>query len=218
MGPLILALKLNIPQLKSLLVNNCIENTTVITKKGKREKITESTTSLIVLNKMDRGMKTQNAENLRRMLQRLDGRGYKAYKDIRGDYDFRNYILIIDHVQGDPFALPSAVRVRVPQQVAGFAQDAYKNKSREVALRDYLARRFFDATKRYCKTAAPSSSTTVVENPENSRFSLKPATAYSLIKPEEPNKPCAGPLNPSPNRIGVANEPEMQKISNRELK
>ena len=56
-------------------------------------------------------MKNQN--DLKRELIRIDGKGYKAYKDLEGQYDFKDYILSIDHVQGDPFAAPSRVRVIV---------------------------------------------------------------------------------------------------------
>ena len=37
-------------------------------------------------------------------LRRMDGRGYKAYKEIKGEYQFPGFTLLIDHVQGDPFA------------------------------------------------------------------------------------------------------------------
>lgn len=56
-----------------------------------------------------------SAEDLRKTLRRIDGRGYKAYKDIESAYNFREYTLFVDHVQGDPFASPSRVRVQVPQ-------------------------------------------------------------------------------------------------------
>jgi predicted ABC-class ATPase len=92
-----------------------------------------------------------SAEDLRRTLRRIDGRGYKAYKDIEGAYHFKEYTLYVEHVQGDPFASPSRVRVRVPQSVAGFPGDTYHHKSREVALRDFLTRRFFQASRRYGK-------------------------------------------------------------------
>jgi len=42
------------------------------------------------------------AEHLRRLLQRIDGKGYKAYKDIEGSYDFGPFSMHVDHVQGDP--------------------------------------------------------------------------------------------------------------------
>ncbi len=88
-------------------------------------------------------------EDLRDMLRRLDGRGYKAYKDIEGVYDFNNFVLHVDRVQGDPFASPSNIRVRVGQESAGFPEEAYRNKSREIALRDFVTRAFFDASKKY---------------------------------------------------------------------
>ena len=35
---------------------------------------------------------------------------------MQGSYDFGNFTLHIDYVQGDPFASPSRIRVVVPQQ------------------------------------------------------------------------------------------------------
>ena len=80
--------------------------------------------------------------NLKSTLLRLDGASYKAYKDIKGSYQFPDFTLIIDRVQGDPFASPSNLRVKIPQSVARFPQQLYQSKSREVALRDYLTRQF----------------------------------------------------------------------------
>ena len=80
--------------------------------------------------------------NLQSTLLRLDGASYKAYKDIKGHYQFPDFTLIIDHVQGDPFASPSKFRITIPQSIAGFPKQLYKSKSREVALRDYLTRQF----------------------------------------------------------------------------
>lgn len=49
-------------------------------------------------------------EKLKRILQKIDGKGYKAYKDIQGSYIGNGYHLHIDYVQGDPFASPSRIR------------------------------------------------------------------------------------------------------------
>jgi predicted ABC-class ATPase len=84
----------------------------------------------------------RDRESLRSTLLNLDGRGYKAYKDIKGHYQFPEFTLIIDRVQGDPFASPSQLRVQIPQTVAQFPQQLYASPSREVALRDYLTRQF----------------------------------------------------------------------------
>lgn len=88
-------------------------------------------------------------ERLRAILQRIDGRGYKAYKDIRGRYLFGDYELSIDHVQGDPFAAPSRVRILLPACEARFPETAYANRSRRIALEDYLTRTFADAIRAY---------------------------------------------------------------------
>lgn len=78
-------------------------------------------------------------------LKNLDGRNYTSYKGIAGVYLFLDFTLFIDHVQGDPFASPSRLRVQIPQSIAGFPADTFLTKSREIALRDYLARMFREA-------------------------------------------------------------------------
>ena len=88
-----------------------------------------------------------NRENLRQLLLQLDDRGYKAYKGIQGSYEFPDFTLIVDRVQGDPFASPSQVRVQLPQSVAGFPRNLYQSHSREIALRDYLTRQFDHAAR-----------------------------------------------------------------------
>lgn len=85
---------------------------------------------------------------LRALLSRIDGRGYKAYKDIEGAWDLGWLTLIVDHAQGDPFAAPSRVRVRVEQAVAGFPPELFATRVRRVALEDYLTRAFARAIER----------------------------------------------------------------------
>jgi predicted ABC-class ATPase len=82
-------------------------------------------------------------QDLRRILFRIDGRGYKAYKDIQGVYEAGTFTLFVDHVQGDPFAAPSRLRVRVPMRIAGFPTETFANRSRKVALADFLTRAFY---------------------------------------------------------------------------
>ncbi|MBD1827327.1 ABC-ATPase domain-containing protein [Microcoleus vaginatus GB1-A2] len=86
-----------------------------------------------------------NKESLQRHLRELDNRSYKAYKDIKGNYDFSEFTLIIDYVQGDPFASPSKFRVRVPPNIAQLPRELFNSRSREIALRDYLTRQFDQA-------------------------------------------------------------------------
>jgi predicted ABC-class ATPase len=89
-----------------------------------------------------------DADALRRTLSRIDGRGYKAYRDIRGSWELGAACLYVDHVQGDPYAAPSRVRVRMPMQHAALPRELFENRVRRGALADYLARRVRDAIGR----------------------------------------------------------------------
>ena len=84
----------------------------------------------------------QSSTELRSLLNRIDHRGYPAYKDTKGAYQFPGYILSIDHVQGDPFASPSKVSVRVVGRTAGFPQELYEGDHQRIALQDELTRQF----------------------------------------------------------------------------
>ena len=95
------------------------------------------------------------------ILRRIDGRGYPAYKELGGRrFTFPlphqkdpniSFTLSFDHIQGDPFAAPSRIRVRVDQGVAGFPSDTYSNRSRAIALQDLLLRVFNRASKRFSR-------------------------------------------------------------------
>ena len=82
------------------------------------------------------------SEDLRKLLLSIDHRGYPAYKDTRGKWSFGNYILSIDHVQGDPFAAPSNVSVIVPGRVARFPKEYNAPGHRLITLQDMLLRLF----------------------------------------------------------------------------
>lgn len=82
------------------------------------------------------------ASDLRNLLRQIDHKGYPAYKDTRGCYTFETWQLSIDHVQGDPFAAPSKVSVRVAGKQAGFPAELYRNSYQRIALQDYLLRQF----------------------------------------------------------------------------
>ena len=74
------------------------------------------------------------------LLRRIDGAGYGAYKRLRGAWRFPRFTLYVEHVQGDPFAAPSRLRVQVPGEVAGFPSDLFRTRARRVALEDFLIR------------------------------------------------------------------------------
>lgn len=93
-------------------------------------------------------------QELEKILYRIDGRGYPAYKELMGQYQGTNFILSIDYVQGDPFASPSRIRVTVPGNKGGFPQDLYDTPYKRKAVVDFLSRtlakniyRFYDRVR-----------------------------------------------------------------------
>ena len=91
----------------------------------------------------------KNSQELRRQLSAIDHRGYPAYKDLRGTYSFGTYVLGIDHVQGDPFASPSRLSIRVDGARAAFPPAYYKEKVCRIALQDAVNRLFLREIDRY---------------------------------------------------------------------
>ena len=87
----------------------------------------------------------EGAGALRDLLRRIDGRGYKAYKELGrrsfclgegGDAP----VLHVDTVQGDPFAAPSRMRLAVPFEASGLPPALCDRRTRRTALEDFVAR------------------------------------------------------------------------------
>lgn len=98
----------------------------------------------------------QTSTELKNLLNRIDHKGYPAYKDTKGMYQFPGYVLSIDHVQGDPFASPSKVSVHIKGSVAGFPKELFCGKQQRVALQDYLTRQFGRMVERFAFKAKGS--------------------------------------------------------------
>ena len=92
-------------------------------------------------------MKSQ--EVLKNMLARIDHRGYPAYKELQGMYDFGAYMLSIDHVQGDPFAAPSRLHIQVAGRAVRIPKELYDSKHKKTAVADYLLRNFAKQLERH---------------------------------------------------------------------
>ena len=86
-------------------------------------------------------------EDLRSTLSRIDGRGYPAYRDLRGSWFLPQFTLEVRHVQGDPFAAPSRVAVILDPDRAGFDPKTLSNASRRTAISCLLARKFADRAR-----------------------------------------------------------------------
>src|SRR5215211_6561521 len=75
-------------------------------------------------------------QRLRATLDRIDRKGYGAYKDLSGTHDFGLFALFVDRVQRDPFAPPSLIRT----QENPFDRDLFANPACRVAFEDFLTR------------------------------------------------------------------------------
>lgn len=78
-------------------------------------------------------------QRLKGILERIDRRGYGTYKDLQGRHDLGPFTLFVDRVQRDPFAPPSLVRVRTPDN--RFDAALFGNPVRLIAFEDFLTRR-----------------------------------------------------------------------------
>jgi predicted ABC-class ATPase len=83
---------------------------------------------------------------LQATLDRIDRRGYGAYKDLQGAYDLGSFSLFIDRVQRDPFAPQSLVRVRMKENRFGPA--LFESPVRRVAFEDFLTRAAEEAIRK----------------------------------------------------------------------
>ncbi|CAD7957772.1 unnamed protein product [Amoebophrya sp. A120] len=78
----------------------------------------------------------------------LEGAGYGSYKDLKGEWAEDEFTVYVDHVQGDAYAPPSHVRVRIPAAVAkwpdAFLLDNFrkdkKTKVKNLAAADFVQR------------------------------------------------------------------------------
>ena len=94
-------------------------------------------------------MAIQSSAALQTLLNRIHRKSYPAYKETKGIYQFDRYVLSIDHVQGDPFASPSKVSIRVLGKDARFPSILYDSYEKRIALQDYLTRKFHQGIDRY---------------------------------------------------------------------
>jgi predicted ABC-class ATPase len=77
-------------------------------------------------------------QRLGETLDRIDRKGYGAYRDLSGTHDLGHFVLFMDRVQRDPFAPPSLIRIRT--KVNPFDPTLFGNSVRRVAFEDFLTR------------------------------------------------------------------------------
>ncbi len=104
----------------------------------------------------------KNLSDLKRELEKIDGRGYKTYKTLEGQYSFEDYILSIDHVQGDPFASPSRIRVIVNSN-NNFPKNLFDEKYKTITICDFLTRLFSKNIYKYGEKVFGSGKSGLIE-------------------------------------------------------
>jgi len=87
----------------------------------------------------------RSEDDLTALLDRIDGRGYKAYKDLEGPWTLGGFVVHVDHVQADPFASPTRVRVLLDPYTAGLAENSWRSTPRALGTAALLARSFAEA-------------------------------------------------------------------------
>lgn len=107
--------------------------------------------------------KMKMAEELQRELCSINRKSYPAYKGAERGISVPGLPAFIEHVQGDPFAAPSALRIFVPHSKAKFPERYYWDKCSKVALQDALLRRFAEISAKFCYQAKGSGKSGVIQ-------------------------------------------------------
>jgi predicted ABC-class ATPase len=109
---------------------------------------------------------TRDPRALVAVLDRIDKRGYKAYKDLQGRWSFQDFDLSIDHVQGDPFADASRVHVVLAPAVASLPPEVLRSRARRLGVASLLARTFGELARRRSKSRGSGKSGEIrIESP-----------------------------------------------------
>ena len=114
----------------------------------------------------------KNLSDLKRELEKIDGRGYKTYKTLEGQYSFEDYILSIDHVQGDPFASPSRIRVIVNSN-NNFPKNLFDEKYKKITICDFLTRLFSKNIYKYGEKVFGSGKSGLIEIINNEKIEAR---------------------------------------------
>ncbi len=81
-------------------------------------------------------------DQLTATLKKIEKQNYRAYQQIKGQYDFTDFTLFIDHVQGDPYASASRFRATRTWSLTGLEWLKDESPAFQRAARDFIARSF----------------------------------------------------------------------------
>ncbi len=81
-------------------------------------------------------------DQLTATLKKIEKQNYRAYQQIKSQYDFTDFTLFIDHVQGDPYASASRFRATRAWSLTGLEWLKDESPAFQRAARDFIARSF----------------------------------------------------------------------------
>ncbi|EPU7919870.1 P-loop domain-containing protein [Vibrio parahaemolyticus] len=81
-------------------------------------------------------------DQLTATLKKIEKQNYRAYQQIKGQYDFTDFTLFIDHVQGDSYASASRFRATRAWSLTGLEWLKDESPAFQRAARDFIARSF----------------------------------------------------------------------------
>ncbi len=76
------------------------------------------------------------------LLHGIDGSSYGAYKRAVGEWDFGSFKVMLDRIQSDPYAPPSAARVVADPLKMGLPPETLSTPEQQLATGDFLVRAF----------------------------------------------------------------------------
>lgn len=79
---------------------------------------------------------------LETLLREMGGQGYRAYRSLKGTWDLEAMTLVVDHVQADPFASASRVRLLLTPDQTALPTSILATESRRWGVAALLARSF----------------------------------------------------------------------------
>lgn len=103
-------------------------------------------------------------DQLTATLKKIEKQNYRAYQQIKGQYDFGDFTLHIDYIQGDPYASASRLRATRAWSLTGLEWLKEESPSFQRAARDFIARSFDQFAKQENAVSIALSGQTVLDN------------------------------------------------------
>ncbi|MCK6263889.1 ABC-ATPase domain-containing protein [Vibrio sp. ZSDE26] len=103
-------------------------------------------------------------DQLTAVLKKLEKQNYRAYQQIKGQYDFGDFVLHIDHIQADPYASASRFRATRAWSLTGLDWLKDQSADYQIAARDFIARNFAEYAKQDNNVSIALSGQTVLDS------------------------------------------------------